>query len=478
MTRRLDLLLLLTTAMAISLPLPAQVTPYILPPNQPEQDACGALPLCGGVFATPYSYQGQGKTLELPNTPCGSGEMNSMWLKVTVSTGGLMAFAITPKDPEDDYDFAVLNVTNIDCNNIGPGNVVRCNFNNNLPGSNPGGVVGLGSTGTTDFVQSGSTGNSFANPIGVTAGQTYLIAINNYGHDNSSGPSSGFRIDFSTSTAAFLQNFSLALKDIVKKCSDDTITVDISQPILCNSIAPDGSDFSLNSSVHIVGATGVNCIAAGYTSQIVIRLDGHLSPGDYILTAQKGTDGNTLRDICGSDMVLPSTLTVTIPPPLKGHFMVPDTTKCNYASIVLAPDQEFEKYQWSQGQDTRTIQATAPGEYRLTVTDRNGCVASDSTLVIDSACPQYVYLPSAFTPNGDGKNDLFRPVFAGAASAFRFVVFDRWGRAVFESSSPSGAWDGTTKGQRQPPGVYVWVCEYKLFAQPPRVQRGTVTLLR
>jgi len=50
----------------------------VLPPDQPEQDACNALPLCGGKFFTPYSYQGQGLVNDLIQTPCGDGEDNSM----------------------------------------------------------------------------------------------------------------------------------------------------------------------------------------------------------------------------------------------------------------------------------------------------------------------------------------------------------------------------------------------------------------
>ena len=86
-----------------------------------------------GSFSTPYSYQDHGKTIDITTTPCGGGETNSMWIKMTIATGGTFVFSIIPKDPVDDYDFAVFKGT---CANLSQSNVVRCNFNNNFPGSN------------------------------------------------------------------------------------------------------------------------------------------------------------------------------------------------------------------------------------------------------------------------------------------------------------------------------------------------------
>ena len=92
---------------------------------------------------------------------------------------------------------------------------------------------------------------------------------------------------------------------------------------------------------------------------------------------------------------------------------------------------------------------------------------------------QYVYLPNAFTPNNDGRNDIFRPVFAGAASVFRFAVYDTVGPNDVRDNEPlPRAWDGTSGGKEQPAGVYVWVCVYKLYEQPEHIQRGTVMLIR
>ena len=123
----------------------AAQTPYQLPPNQPEQDACNALQLCGGTFYTPYSYIGTGRHLDIDQSPCyngtGGGEQNSVWLKLNVSQAGTIVFKITPVSRFDDYDFAVMDVTGKNCSSLSPSNVIRCNYNNNLPGSNVNGII-------------------------------------------------------------------------------------------------------------------------------------------------------------------------------------------------------------------------------------------------------------------------------------------------------------------------------------------------
>src|SRR5580704_10257868 len=176
---RKSILCLLLRAIVVCLLLPGNLSAQLpLPPNQPEQDACHALALCGGKFSVPYSYQGTGLVPDLTQTPCGGvGEYNSVWIKVTIASAGMLAFQIIPVDSFVDYDFAVLDVTGTDCSNLSPSNVVRCNYNNNIPGYNPMGIVGLSDTGTKAYVQGATFGNPFCEAISATAGQTYLILI-------------------------------------------------------------------------------------------------------------------------------------------------------------------------------------------------------------------------------------------------------------------------------------------------------------
>ena len=86
-----------------------------------------------------------------------------------------------------------------------------------------------------------------------------------------------------------------------------------------------------------------------------------------------------------------------------------------------------------------------------------------------------MYIPNAFTPNGDGLNDRFG-VKGEGISGFRMVVFDRWGEVVFESDRPDLQWDGNYRGQPAQQGTYV----YQVFADGSenRMRTGSVTLVR
>ena len=481
MTQRNSTLCRLLASVCLALPFCASGQ-TVLPPMQPEQDACHALSLCGGKFFTPYSYSGTGYNLDLSATPCGSGEDNSMWLKVVVADSGTIVFRIIPKDTLDDYDFAVLDATNANCNSLTQSEVVRCNFNNNWPESNPFGIVGLSDSSNIQFVPDGATGSSFCQSIAAPAGHTYLIMINNFGHDSAPGPSNGFAIDFAGSTATFASDPFPALQRIVKQCNDSSVTIQLSKPIDCNSIAADGSEFTVTPALPVIGARGVNCENdTGYTSQVVISFGNHAVPGSYVIHAQKGTGGMVIRDLCGTAMQLPDSIPFAIPPPITGKFLPPDTTKCSYSTITISALREFVSYNWqngSMGANGPSIAGTDPGMYTLRGTDVNGCTGTDSIDIRDSTCPQYCYVPTAFTPNGDGKNDRFKAVFAGPVNDFKLAVYDRWGRMVFETRDPFQGWDGTTDGNPQPPGTYAYICIYRLYQQPERIQRGTVILIR
>jgi len=127
----------------------------------------------------------------------------------------------------------------------------------------------------------------------------------------------------------------------------------------------------------------------------------------------------------------------------------PDTTLCpnNADTLILDAGPGF-LYFWNTGDTTRTITVTQPGFFAVRVLDAQGCEAEDSTLVRDG-CVR-LYLPTAFTPNGDGQNDTFRFILTNLAD-FYMAIYDRWGKLVLETRDPAFAWDGGT----YPEGVYL-----------------------
>ena len=91
-----------------------------------------------------------------------------------------------------------------------------------------------------------------------------------------------------------------------------------------------------------------------------------------------------------------------------------------------------------------------------------------------------VFVPNAFSPNGDGNNDVFRPFFSPIPSAadYELLIFDRWGALMFESNDPAQGWDGLFNGQRMAVGVFVYTLRYQAREGMVRVRNGTVNLLR
>ena len=89
-----------------------------------------------------------------------------------------------------------------------------------------------------------------------------------------------------------------------------------------------------------------------------------------------------------------------------------------------------------------------------------------------------LYVPNAFTPNGDGNNDVFRPIPIGMKSINYFKVYNRRGQLVFSTSTQNKGWDGTFKGAPQDSQVYVWIVEGIDYQDKVIFQKGTVTLIR
>jgi gliding motility-associated-like protein len=101
--------------------------------------------------------------------------------------------------------------------------------------------------------------------------------------------------------------------------------------------------------------------------------------------------------------------------------------------------------------------------YTVTITDGKGCAAKDSiTVMADFAKALNNYpVPSAFTPNNDGKNDCFGLKYWGQVTELQFQVFNRWGERVFSTTNPAHCWNGMYKGVLQPAGGYGYLIKAK-----------------
>ncbi|MBP8824352.1 MAG: gliding motility-associated C-terminal domain-containing protein, partial [Flavobacteriales bacterium] len=131
---------------------------------------------------------------------------------------------------------------------------------------------------------------------------------------------------------------------------------------------------------------------------------------------------------------------------------------------------------WSTGDTSRSITVQAAGTYTLWITDSLGCTNSDAISVSTRNCQCPLYLPNAFTPNGDGVNDGFAITMDCLPTAFELAIFDRWGSPVHHTTDPHFVWDGDAL----PPGMYAYDLSYSWQAKDVERQvqrRGTVTLV-
>ncbi|MCC6816579.1 MAG: gliding motility-associated C-terminal domain-containing protein [Saprospiraceae bacterium] len=115
--------------------------------------------------------------------------------------------------------------------------------------------------------------------------------------------------------------------------------------------------------------------------------------------------------------------------------------------------------------------------YTVTVTDENGCTATASVRVIVNSCEESVFLPTAFSPNGDGKNDTFRIRFIDLKS-IELIVYNRWGQELFKSIDINSGWDGTFNGSKLSPDVFGWHLRFTCPDQKSYSRKGNVTLLK
>lgn len=189
--------------------------------------------------------------------------------------------------------------------------------------------------------------------------------------------------------------------------------------------------------------------------------------GQYGVTV---TDKNGCK---GSDNVIINT---TLPSPAS--FLPADTSICNYGDLLIRPLTGFVDYLWSNGSRSNILTINQAGQYWLQATSNNGCTGKDSITVLPKACLQGFFMPTAFTPNNDNKNDLLKPILLGNVKAYQFWIYDRWGQLMYYSKDYTQGWNGTFKGSEKDSQALVWMCTYQLEGEPVQHKKGTVVLLK
>jgi gliding motility-associated-like protein len=157
-------------------------------------------------------------------------------------------------------------------------------------------------------------------------------------------------------------------------------------------------------------------------------------------------------------------------------------------SATGSPD--VVSWQWSPAEGLSCTNCASPmltpkmeKQYVVTVRNQWGCTAKDSLLVKLDCATNHVYFTNAFTPNNDGKNDVFFVAGSGVKVVKYLRIYSRWGDIVFERTNfainnRSAGWNGLIKGQPAETGTYVYVAELECSSGLLFTRKGTVTVVR
>jgi gliding motility-associated-like protein len=357
------------------------------------------------------------------------------------------------------------------------------------------------------------------------------------------------------------------------QCKPQSLRLIFKKPMLCSTVAPDGSDFMISGAypVTISGAAGKCSNGATVSNEIIINLSQPLyQAGNFILTLRRGTDGNTIFDECGQETPAGSSISFSVKDTVNADFTYQVNYGCttdtisyfhpgangvnswkwnldeNKSSTQQNPEALYQQFNlktiqlvvsngfcsdtssqsilldnflkadfstyedvcpneptqftstaqgrilshsWDFGDGGTSSEASPSHTYsgpltttayqvRYTVTDSFGCSKTVQQAVrVYSSC--YLAVPTAFTPNNDGKNDYLYPLNAIKAEKLDFRVYNRWGQLIFQTNNWKKGWDGTFRGVQQASGIYVWFLTYvDRDTKQSRQMKGTAALIR
>lgn len=612
----------------------------------------------------------------MPN-PCNDGaiyqNLNPNFFRFACYTSGTLGFVIVPDEATANYNWQLFDVTNTNPSDIFTNSslFVACNWS-----SEPG-ETGASADGLTTIVCSGSGQPLFSKMPDLQTGRSYILMVTNH-----SGSAGAYQLTFGGGTAVITDAIEPHLQLADLSCDRTKITVRLNKQVKCNTLAVDGTDFTVTGGVNVIGAAPFDCSTQFGTGIVTLFLDQPLGFGTYTLTIGNGSDGNTLVDICtrsipdgetlsfisapqqftpmdsvfnvackssyielvfkkailctsiaadGSDFIITGPQAVTgipflsactnnsttsiirlnfttqlaagnyqvrlaagsdgntllneclVPTPpgatvsfnisaaVSALFTNSNTATCSQNTVAFLHDGNNNTISWNWDFGNRTnstisnpVVTFATGQYTVRLIVSNGIctdtafqslqinnnfnaaftapaficpgdvlllenkssgtinswqwsfgngvtsnlqlplghryadngretfytirlIVSNTMLGCSDTAVQvvkalnncYIAVPSAFTPNGDGKNDFLYPLNALKADKLEFKVYNRVGQLVFATKDWTKKWDGRINGLLQDTGLYAWLLSYTNPDTGEKIfMKGTTLLLR
>ena len=262
-------------------------------------------------------------------------------------------------------------------------------------------------------------------------------------------------------------------------------TDDVTVNILPAPVADAGADTEIcfGQSYQLQGAGGVSYqwSPATYLSDPGIANPVMQLPAQSTEYSLVVTDANNCRSL------QPDRVLITVTPPIQIQITPVDTVLYPGAQANLLASSPATDYTWSPAMyldnpfvPNPIFTAPAAGTdilYRVEGTTAAGCRGEGTVRLRVYAGPE-MYVPTAFTPNGDGKNDLFFPFPVGLRQLDYFHIYNRQGKLMYSTRELGAGWDGRYAGQKQPGAVYVWQIQAVTDSGTVIRKQGTVVLVR
>ncbi len=195
----------------------------------------------------------------------------------------------------------------------------------------------------------------------------------------------------------------------------------------------------------------------------------------------------TVTNAFGCNSITPDAVDVKVIPVVKifaGNDSIAAINQPVQLKVFEKSNAGVTQYTWSPGNfldnaGSATPIAILPYDYHyiVTGTTAEGCEGSDDILIKVYKGPE-IYVPSGFTPNKDGLNDLLMAIPVGIKEFRYFRIYNRWGQMVFSTRNPSTGWDGKINGIEQPTGTFVWMVEAIDYKGNLVSRKGVVTIVR
>lgn len=319
---------------------------------------------------------------------CAYADKNPYYYKFTCYVSGTLGFLIAPLANDEDYDWQLYDITGKNPNDIFINNslVVTGNWAGTY------GNTGASSSGV-NFIQCCSTPqdnkNAFAQTPNLIAGHDYILMISHY-----SDGQSGYDLSFGGGTAVITDPKIPAMDKVVPDCNGQKLTLTLNKKIRCNSLAVDGTEFTvLPDNISATASVAATCATGFDFDELEITLGGTLSSGTHQLVIKNGSDGNTLSDLCGNLIPVGQSISFDyiIPQPILADSVGKPT--CRTDSVLVYYPKKIKCSSISaSGADFNIT-----GPTTVTITGASGNCINDETKYIRLALASPLYTKGTYT---------------------------------------------------------------------------------